>query len=488
MSRELLTFVRSNTVFKLQIASGSVNDLTCHTMLGDNARNDMAPLEFRVAMKAVLLAMLLGVGPLGCKSRPVAAGASASTFKSLSTAEVSASATSPSADSSTAVEPCPPAVQLALCGKSKPCSVKAAFPAIRRSNGDSLLVVSVTPPLMPMNPNRDKPQCKTHEVWLVRTNTVGAVVDRQLVAAGCAPDTPFGEGCDRTPLIYVVPRAGNAPSSVTVSWQNPGPGCDGWWRGNGELEIALDSFSPRRSSEWSGRAAAPDDSTTRDWDFSALSFKSEWTTDGGDCKPRNRGPYFGIPRLTLDRGFLDEAWRTAKFDQCATPLDAAHGVTLPGDDKSAAVLHAVISDAGALFVDVIEAPEVMAGAALQVCFASWNAHSYDYCHDRTRAECVRMTMDGKRLSGSAAIERAPASTRFRVQLPPKTNAISVSYIETKGRSISSSDFRKGDITSLGAVFPISTEVASCKLVAGQLQFSFVPRQPDHLLLDFERLD
>jgi len=192
--------------------------------------------------------------------------------------------------------------------------------------------------------------------------------------------------------------------------------------------------------------------------------------------------------MVLPEKFTGGDWRTTDFDMCATIVDAAHGVSFQGAAKSSTALRVLMSDGNSLFVDVTEDPQVKAGAVLQVCFAEWNAHSYEYCQVQERPECISVSMDGRLMAGNPTAERAAEKPRFRIQLPPETYAISVGYIEPSGRSVGSSDFRAGDLTSLGTVFPIESSVATCELVNGRLLFSRAPRQSDSALLDPEGLE
>ena len=396
--------------------------------------------------------------------------------------------------SASAVLPAPvpevkrPGLQEALCGGRADCIVKTAFKGAPGKDGDGRLVVLV-PIKLSISAGDDAPMaCQGNEVWLVRTARDGSVVDRQLVGSGCAEDTPYGVACDGLEIIRVQPPTSAAPTSVIVDWDGPGPGCGGWTRGSGDIEVSLESFVVRRRSEWSGRAAGAEDSHSRRWDFSAWSFTSEWQTSNGDCAARSRGPSFSIPKLALGSAFLDGAWRTANLSRCATTIDSSHGVALPSTVKSAAVLHAVVSETDALFVEVVAAPPAKPGAELRACFAAWNAHSYDYCHLPVSPECVRIALDGHVLSGNATVERAPDRARFRVQLPPETAALTVSYVEAGGRSVSSSAYRRNDATSLGNISSLGAEVASCHLDGQSLQRSTPPRDPKHELLDTKGLD
>lgn len=315
-------------------------------------------------------------------------------------------------------------------------------------------------------------------------NNAGAVVDRQLVGAGCAEDTPAGGACDGLGPIVVLPPTTERPNSVMVQWDSTGAGCGGWTRSRVEIDVSLESFLVLHRGEWHSRVAEPDDRTSKSWDLSNLYFASEWRLDqGSTCGKRRRGPFLGIPRMVLPAEFISGSWRTMEFDACATIVDSAHGVSFQGAGKSSATLRVVMSDTHSLFVDITEAPQVKAGAVLQVCFAGWNAHTYEYCQVQGRPECVRLSMDGHLLAGKATVERSADKPRFRIQLPSETAAISVGYIEPGGRSIGSSGFRVGDLTSLGSVFPIGRSVATCELVDGRLQFSRAPRQSDNSLLD-----
>jgi hypothetical protein len=187
--------------------------------------------------------------------------------------------------------------------------------------------------------------------------------------------------------------------------------------------------------------------------------------------------------LQLGAAFMEGGWRDATLDQCATRLDAQHGVALRGNKRSDASLQAVVSDTDVLFVDVTEPPDVKAGAVLQVCTAEWSSRIYDYCRGTLAPQCVRISLDGRVLVGHAEVQRAPEKPRFRIQLPPDQNALTVSYIEASGRSIGSSAFQMNDATSLGEVYGFEPKVATCRLVESRLRFSFTPLPADRDLLD-----
>jgi len=98
-------------------------------------------------------------------------------------------------------------------------------------------------------------------------------------------------------------------------------------------------------------------------------------------------------------------------------------------------------------------------------------------------QCIRISLDGRVLAGQAEVQRAPDQPRFRIQLPPEKNALTVSYVEANGRSLGSSAYQRNDSTSLGDVYGFEPKVATCRLVDGQLQFRFTPLPADRDLLD-----
>ncbi|HVJ16273.1 MAG TPA: hypothetical protein VM686_12615, partial [Polyangiaceae bacterium] len=301
-------------------------------------------------------------------------------------------------------------------------------------------------------------------------------------------DTGYGVACDGMAVLSVKPPAATAPTTATVQWQGPGPGCGGWTRAHGDVEVSLESLGMLRRSEWVGRARGTDDSQSWNWDLTQLSFTSEWQTSNGECPARRRGPAFAIPKLELGSEFTTEAWKVASFDRCATTLDSAHSVALPGTAKATARLRAVISDSQTLFVDVIEAPGARPGANLLVCFADGDQQDYAYCRGTLKPDCVRVAMDGTIRSGQTVVERAPDKTRFRVQLPPDTSALTVSYVEAGGRSLSSSAFRAGDTTSLGSVFPLRPSIATCPLTPSGLVYTPTAPDPERALLEPDGLE
>jgi hypothetical protein len=64
----------------------------------------------------------------------------------------------------------------------------------------------------------------------------------------------------------------------------------------------------------------------------------------------------------------------------------------------------------------------------------------------------------------------------------------VTYIETNGRSLGSSAYRRNDATSLGDVYGFQPNVATCRLVEGQLRLRFTPPPADRDLLDVDGWD
>jgi hypothetical protein len=367
--------------------------------------------------------------------------------------------------------------------------IEQAFAPLPGKDGDARTVALVTESPQSTSPDASLPSCRTQTVWLVRLNGAGAVVDRQLVGEGCAIDTPPGGACDGAGPISVHAPTIEKPNSVVVSWDSAGPGCGGWTRATVEIEVSLESLSLLHRSEWQGRVMDPDDSRSKSWDLEKLHFVSEWNLEqGGSCARRKRGPFLGIPRMALPESFVERDWRAMGFDSCATVIDEAHGLPIHGAGKARATLRVLMSDTNSLFVDIAEDSKVGAGASLQICFAEWNAQSYDYCQVSGQPECTRVTMAGRVLSGNVPVERAADSSRFRFQLPSEAEAVSVHYIEPGGRSIGSSRFHPRDLTSLGNVFPIRSSVATCKLVDEELVFSPAMREPDRPLLDPEGLE
>ena len=413
--------------------------------------------------------------------------ASATPAKVTKTVTVAAPLASSKATAPTSVAP-RLGLQETLCGNRADCAVKTAFAGAPGKDGDARAVVLV-PTKLSVSAGDEKPlECAGNEVWLVRTASDGTVVDHQLVGEGCAEDTPYGVACDGLMMVRVEPPKSALPTTATVAWEGPGPGCGGWTRGSGDIEVSLDTFTALRRSEWSARAREPDDTHSTHWDFTTWSFTAEWQTGSGDCPERKRGPSSNIPKLPLGRAFLDGAWQTASLKECATTIDATHGVALPGTTKSKTLLRAVVSETDALFVDVVEAPLAKPGGSLQVCFAEWGGQSYDYCHMPIAPECVRVTLDGHVLSGKTTVDRAPEQPRFRVQLPPETTAISVSYLEAGGRSISSSAYRRGDATSLGRILSFGPTVATCHLEGNALQRTTPRPKSEEALLSSEGLE
>jgi hypothetical protein len=379
-------------------------------------------------------------------------------------------------------------LQETMCGGRADCVVKTDFAGAPGKDGDARAVVLV-PTKLSVSAGDEKPvECAGNEVWLVRTTGDGTVVDRQLVGEGCAEDTPYGVACDGLTMIAVEPPKLALPTTATVAWEGPGPGCGGWTRASGDIEVSLDTFAALRRNEWSARAREPDDTHSTHWDFTTWSFTAEWQTSSSDCPDRKRGPSLNIPKLALGSAFLDGAWQTASLNECATTIEATRGVALPGTTKSKGLLRAVVSETDALFVDVVEAPLAKPGGTLQVCFAEWSGQSYDYCHIPIAPECVRVALDGHVLSGKTTVTRAPEQPRFRVQLPPQTTAIGVSYLEAGGRSISSTAYRRGDATSLGRILSFGPAVATCHLEGTALQRTTPRPKDEDALLSSEDLE
>ena len=433
---------------------------------------------------AVLLGGWLGVG---CGAPQAVAPAKVSEAGAKTKTALVAVPTA-SASASAPVPPHRLGLQETMCGERSDCVAKTVFAGAAGKDGDARAVVLVPTTLSVPAGDETPLKCAANEVWLVRTARDGAVVDRQLVGEGCAEDTPYGVACDGLMMISVEPPKSAQPTTAKVAWQGPGPGCGGWTRGSGDIEVSLDTFTALRRSEWSARAREPDDTHSTVWDFTSWSFTTEWQTGQGDCGERKRGPSLNIPKLALGSAFLDGAWQTASLNACGTTIDTTHGVALPGTTKSHGVLRAVVSETDALFVEVAEPPQAKPGGALQVCFAEWSAQSYDFCHMPIAPECLRVAVDGHVLAGKTAVDRAPEQPRFRVQLPPETTAISVSYLEAGGRTISSSAYRRGDATSLGRILSFGANVATCHLDGNVLQRTTPRPKSDAALLDTEGLE
>jgi len=376
----------------------------------------------------------------------------------------------------------PPTLREVVCGADKDCTLRTAVTRPVGEHGEANLVVVASTPASAEVP------CKLETAWLVHLAGDGTVVEHRRAGVGCAEDTEYGVACDGLQVLRLEPPKIKDASTITLQWDNPGPGCGGWTRASGGIEVSLDSFAMRGRTEWSGRAAAPDDSTAKTWDFVHLRFKTEWDAGPGPCPKIHRGALLGVPKLQLGAAFLGEGWRDAKLDRCATRFDGEHGVALPGSRKSKASLQAVISDTDALFVDVTEAADARSGAVLQVCGAEWGSRMYDYCSVGLVPDCVRVALDGRVLAGHAEVQRASDKPRFRIQLPPEQNALTVSYIEANGRSIGSSAYRAHDATSLGDVYGFEPQVATCRLTDGELRFSFTDLPATRDLLDVDGWD
>jgi hypothetical protein len=327
------------------------------------------------------------------------------------------------------------------------------------------------------------------EVWFVRLTADGSVLDSQLVGGGCAEDTPYGDACDGLPVIRLVPPASRVAPTATVAWWAPGNGCGGWSREGGNVEVSLDTLSAVRRSEHVARTGGPTDTIWKSWDFARLAFSSEWeTAPNDDCPARKRGPFVGVPKMELPIAFVDAHWKSASIQACATTLNASRGVALPGTRKSKAILRALVSTTDALFVEVEDLQPSPRPASLQVCVAEMNARMYDYCQVSLTPQCVRVAMDGRRLSGTLAVETAEGAARLRIQLPPEMQALSIAYLDGRGGSIATSAYRSGDVTSLGDVFPLGPAQATCAFQDEQLHFVRTPRTRTRALLDTEGLE
>jgi hypothetical protein len=192
--------------------------------------------------------------------------------------------------------------------------------------------------------------------------------------------------------------------------------------------------------------------------------------------------------MVLPDAFVDREWRNATIEPCATTMSATHGVALPGTRRSKATLRALLSATDVLFIDVMDPASSLRPASLQVCFAEMSTQTYDYCRMPFTPECVRLAMDGRRLSGTLAVEAVEGAARFRIPLPPEMSALSIAYLDGRGGSIATSAYRTGDATSLGEVFPLGPSQATCILRDGQLHYAPAARSPTRALLDTDGLE
>lgn len=98
-----------------------------------------------------------------------------------------------------------------------------------------------------------------------------------------------------------------------------------------------------------------------------------------------------------------------------------------------------------------------------------------------------MALDGRRLSGKAAVERAEGAARFRIQPPDDMNAMSVAYEDGRSGSIASA-YRSGDVTSLGTIVPLGRAQATCVHEKEMLQLLRTSRTSTSALLDTAGLE
>jgi hypothetical protein len=362
----------------------------------------------------------------------------------------------------------PVSVSAAFCSAKAACSAKFAFPPVRDTTGSGAAIVVVSEPLT-ASADAPPPACTTHAAWLVRVDAEDHVTERQLIGIGCAEDTESGRACDGLGPISIEPPSKDLPTVASISWDSVGPGCGGWSQSSVRIAVSLESLALLRRDEWRSRKAEPEDTQSMYWDLTRLEFSSDWSTQQGECPDRRLDAVPGIPAIEMDEAFVADRWRHESIVDCATKVTGNRGFA-PSGKKASVVLSAVISSANHLFLELVDGSQRDKGASFQVCFAESNTHFYSYCEADLTPSCARFDLDGRVLAGAVPIERALEGNRYRVELPPETGALSIVYQAADGSSLATSELRVDDVTSLGDIFPLRTEVAACKLVDGHLRF------------------
>lgn len=371
-----------------------------------------------------------------------------------------------------------------LCRAAKgPCTVLATEPAGADLEGHDLAVVR----LVLADGDLDGPPpasapCVPQEVWLVRSKA-GKKVDERRILELC--NDGYGAAMIGEDRITVG-------ANVLVHTVTGGA----TWRWSRTTELQLSPLRPLLEHE-EGWFADPNHGTrnrgaTR-WDWGRFEGRVEWTTPlecGGE--ERISGAYGPIPRVGVP-GSDGTAWREAALGKCALHVDAtgAGGFLVDGEpgDAEDSGLAVLFGEPTTLWIEVtddvrvdaaddplaVDHVEIWIGPARNV----WSAACQP---DGTGAGAWRIPLAGDQpatwLGPADAGVQAPSvdrvGSRMRVQLAEPPAAISVAFSDSDDgvapeRVIATSALRAGDARTLGGVFEVRPDRATCAVVDGRLE-------------------
>ncbi len=360
------------------------------------------------------------------------------------------------------------ALEAALCDGRADCKLQQSLGGITTKTGARHEVWRTT--FAEAGP-ADDTDCTYEEYWLVARDPEQRLLDHRSFAKGCEAKSPPSAWCGLPPRAKVRVRG----TTVESDWEAHALRCMSVFHSTGRYAASLETFAPLREESTYFRMVSPHEETKQNWDFRALRGSTRFSTWGSSCKPLAIGPRHNIPSATVPQSFIDEGWRTLDIKQCSTKIDRGFGFAL-GGSKANVALQLLLARDGSLFIDLApatSAAELPKTAELHVCAASFAGDSYAYCHDPNPVSCTNLRLDGTVIAGDFSVERAPQRPRFKVELPTDTRAVTVVYVEPQsGRSLASSPLKPTDYTTLGEVFPIDENLASCEVRDSELKLEY----------------
>lgn len=319
--------------------------------------------------------------------------------------------------------------------------------------------------------------CTFEEFWLVARDAADVVRDERLFASGCARSSPAAAWCGAPPRVSVRVRG----KVVDADWSVHALRCMSVYHSTGSYSASLEDFTPLRQSSIYFRELAPREESKRSWDFTRMRGSFGFVTSADGCPAIRRGPIPLIPAAELPAEFVAGGWRTLDMSRCAARIDAAYGFA-PKGAAAPVALQLLATRDGSLFVGVEplgHARTLPKDAVLRVCSSSSALYSYAYCHEANQPVCAQIALDGHVIDGDLQVEASIERTRFKIELPPDTEGVTVRYSEpASGRWLASTQQLPLDFTRLNPFFNVDADVARCELAADGLRMQFAAALTD----------
>jgi hypothetical protein len=241
------------------------------------------------------------------------------------------------------------------------------------------------------------------------------------------------------------------------------------------------------------------------WDFQKFAGKSTWSFLICETEEQTlENQSVAIPSLALPADFVSNGWKSTSLGTCATSLDSAasHGFIVhgqPAANTQDATMKLVVSEDGHLFVEVQDdqlQPSTTGKWIHADHLELWTSSQYV---PRMQHECVDPedkkgtwqwgidALDGtlhvahgkpphKLVAERVAME---GGVRFKVKLPPETNALTVIYSDSddgksQERLLATSTFKFARLHTMGSLTPINAKQVTCAVQGGVLTSQIPP--------------